>query len=381
MLLPGFVFAVFLAIFWGEAAQAFGNQASAPIQTPLPVSQPQKDTLIVGSEQDYPPFATGMTDATVGGFTVDLWKAVAAESGLNYRIHVGPFREIFQQFKDGKIDVLINLAQSVERHPFTDFTVLHVVVHSAIFVRKSESGICSEDDFAGKSIIVLNADQAHDYALSKGWERQLVLVDTAAEGLRLLASGKHDTMLLSKLAGMQTLQTEGQSNIEALKAKAGFSQKFAFAVDEGSSELLGKVNMKLWRSPSPVGCMTRALRDLLKYLIPINDTLGHDVGDLMLKEVAQRIQACLRESDTVARVDGDEFIVLLPPIDMERDALGVAEKSAVRSIRRLIWSGNAWGFFRARGLLSSLCTATMKASLSKMPTLLCITPRRRGATT
>lgn len=121
MLLPDFVAVVFVVIFGSGVAHAFGNQASAPIQTPLPVSQPQKDTLIVGSEQDYPPFTTDMTDAMASGFTVDLWKAVAAESGLNYRIHVGPFREILQQFKDGKIDVLINLAQSEERHHFADF--------------------------------------------------------------------------------------------------------------------------------------------------------------------------------------------------------------------------------------------------------------------
>jgi diguanylate cyclase (GGDEF)-like protein/PAS domain S-box-containing protein len=59
---------------------------------------------------------------------------------------------------------------------------------------------------------------------------------------------------------------------------------------------------------------------------PVNDTLGHDVGDLLLKSVAQRVQDCLRESDTVARIGGDEFIVLLPFIDTEQDALRVAEK-------------------------------------------------------
>ncbi|MDD5179678.1 MAG: PAS domain S-box protein [Gallionellaceae bacterium] len=59
---------------------------------------------------------------------------------------------------------------------------------------------------------------------------------------------------------------------------------------------------------------------------PINDTLGHAVGDLLLKEAAKRMQDCVRESDTVARMGGDEFIVLLPSIETEQDAMVVAEK-------------------------------------------------------
>ncbi len=59
---------------------------------------------------------------------------------------------------------------------------------------------------------------------------------------------------------------------------------------------------------------------------PVNDTFGHEVGDLLLKEVAKRLQYCVRGSDTASRIGGDEFVVLLLTIEEEQDALMVAEK-------------------------------------------------------
>jgi diguanylate cyclase (GGDEF)-like protein len=58
----------------------------------------------------------------------------------------------------------------------------------------------------------------------------------------------------------------------------------------------------------------------------VNDTLGHAVGDMLLKETAVRLRSCVRESDTVARLGGDEFTIILTQIVTEDDAAVVAKK-------------------------------------------------------
>ncbi len=82
-------------------------------------------------------------------------------------------------------------------------------------------------------------------------------------------------------------------------------------------------------------CVSQARRDHKRLALafidldkfkPVNDEFGHAVGDELLAAVAQRLQACVRESDTVARVGGDEFVILLPTIEEVSDALGVAQK-------------------------------------------------------
>ncbi|MDX8398716.1 MAG: EAL domain-containing protein [Gallionellaceae bacterium] len=60
----------------------------------------------------------------------------------------------------------------------------------------------------------------------------------------------------------------------------------------------------------------------------LNDTLGHDFGDLLLQQVAQRLESCVREGDTVARLGGDEYVVMLKDLS-EHDIESAAQAETV----------------------------------------------------
>ncbi len=73
------------------------------------------------------------------------------------------------------------------------------------------------------------------------------------------------------------------------------------------------------------GKLSVLILDLDKFKL-INDTLGHPVGDSLLRAVGERLTIILRKEDTVARIGGDEFMLLLPEINSENDVVIFAER-------------------------------------------------------
>jgi len=87
-------------------------------------------------------------------------------------------------------------------------------------------------------------------------------------------------------------------------------------------DLLDKALARADRSKLPVALM---FIDLDRFKI-INDTLGHDVGDLLLKVVAQRLQGCVRNGDLISRLGGDEFTVIQESVSRKHEIEVVAQK-------------------------------------------------------
>jgi diguanylate cyclase (GGDEF)-like protein len=68
----------------------------------------------------------------------------------------------------------------------------------------------------------------------------------------------------------------------------------------------------------------------------LNDTQGHEVGDMLLRQVAERLKTCVRRVDTVARLGGDEFVVMLPELSTNSDeAAANARRVGEKILRRL----------------------------------------------
>jgi diguanylate cyclase (GGDEF)-like protein len=145
------------------------------------------------------------------------------------------------------------------------------------------------------------------------------------------ALGSVLTVLLAALLGRMSWQL-AQSRLRASETKLAHAQHVEYlAFHDG---LTGLPNRSLFSKllSQSISEARRYKRQLavafldLDRFKQINDTLGHEAGDQLLREVATRLKGCLRDSDTVARLGGDEFVLLLPELEDGKYAATVAQK-------------------------------------------------------
>jgi diguanylate cyclase (GGDEF)-like protein len=99
---------------------------------------------------------------------------------------------------------------------------------------------------------------------------------------------------------------------------------------------------------------------------PLNDLHGHDAGDLLLVEVARRLKSCVRETDTVARVGGDEFVVLIGQLNTDPERSAAQASTMAEKIRAVLSQPYAFSIEHEGAAASTVehrCTASIGVAL------------------
>jgi PAS domain S-box-containing protein len=206
----------------------------------------QKQSLRVGSEISFPPYADIDAQGEPTGFSVELFAKVAEVMDIPVTFEPGNWDTVWQKLKTGQIEALPLVARMPEREGQVEFTEPHTIGYDTFFVRKEDAPIKFIEQARGLSIIVVRSDASHDALANRGFNQQLVLVDSLADGFRLLASGQHDAVLAPLLQGNVLLHKIGLEKIVApgplLKE---YRREFCFAVRKGDTELRDRLNQGL----------------------------------------------------------------------------------------------------------------------------------------
>ena len=200
--------------------------------------------ILIGGNQDFAPLeflnSAGMPD----GFSIELMQAVARQKGLTIQFDLGLWSDALDDLKDGKIDAVSGMLYTKERDKVFDFSAPYVIISYMIFIRTG-TPINSIDDLNGKEIIVVEDVHAHDWVRKNRITDSIITVNGATEALKLLASGKHDCVILPHLHGLERLKDAGISNIKTIGPPI-LEKHLCFAVAEGNPDLLAELNEGLY---------------------------------------------------------------------------------------------------------------------------------------
>jgi diguanylate cyclase (GGDEF)-like protein/PAS domain S-box-containing protein len=252
----------------------------------------------------------------------------------------------------------------VVRIALTDTTQLHQVeteLSIAAIAFQSQEGIFITD----ASGMILKVNDA--FTKITGYSAKEAIGQTP----RLLRSGRHDTTFYTVLweilistgtwhGEVYNRRKNGEIYPQALTITAvtmgdGEAQYYVASLIDITQQKLASEQIKILAFYDPLTNLPnrRLLRDKLHLALAssartqrhgallfidldnfklLNDTLGHDIGDLLLKQVAQRLVGCLREIDSVARLGGDEFVVLLEDLSNNPEEAAINAKIAGQKI-------------------------------------------------
>ena len=194
--------------------------------------------VLVGGDRDYPPYEFLDKDGQPAGFNVDLTRAVAEVMGMRVEFRLGAWAGKRDALMNGGLDILQGMSYSDDRSRELDFAP-HTIVNHSIFARRDTLPVASLDELAGKKAIMHRGGIMHDTLAAKGFGDDLILSETPADGLRLLASGQGDYAVVAMLPGIYIIRENKLDNLQPV-ARSVFTVRYGYAVKKGNEELLAR---------------------------------------------------------------------------------------------------------------------------------------------
>jgi signal transduction histidine kinase/ABC-type amino acid transport substrate-binding protein len=197
----------------------------------------------IGVNKDFSPFEFTNKAGVPTGYTVELMSAVAARMGLRIEFVPDIWSNTIQALNSGDIDAVTGMMYSEQRDEIFDFSIPTIIISYALF-KRNETSINSLSDVMNKDyeIIIVENVFAYEWLKQNKITNSVITVKTPAEALLLLASGKHDCVIMPRLHGLNLLENLGiDKKIETVGPPV-LGQKFCFAVAAGNSDLLAELN-------------------------------------------------------------------------------------------------------------------------------------------
>lgn len=202
------------------------------------------ETVVFGSDHDYPPFEYLDEHGRPAGFNIDLIRAIAAAAGFEVEVRLGPWHEIRRALEvTGEIHIA-DMFYSTQRAELVDFATPYTLVHDEVFVHQSRPDVCRFRHLSDARVIVQRGSYIEDYLRSHDTGALLSTVDSEPEALRLLSDGGFDCAIVGGIVGQYSIDRLKLNRVVST-GRPILPREYGFVVAKGNTDLLQRINTGL----------------------------------------------------------------------------------------------------------------------------------------
>lgn len=198
--------------------------------------------LIIGGDNNFPPYEFINEIGEPDGFNIDILKAIFRVQGLNYEINLDTWAIVRSALEKEEIDMISGMFFSESRAEFFEFSNPFIKLTHTVFHLKSIK-INSIEDLLNRTVIVQKGDIMHDFAIENNLDYHLITLSKPEEALRKLASEKYKdaVVLMGKYQGLYLIEKYGLNNIVSADFDLKISE-YCFSTHKGNNDLIFYLN-------------------------------------------------------------------------------------------------------------------------------------------